>query len=225
MFVDPLYFPSTVGTWEALGTLGGNYLVAMWATTYRVVLGMLLGIALGVSIGVLMHASKLYSAIMDPFVEVLRPVPALALIPFFILWFGLGDLGKILLIALGGFVTMVVTTYEALTHVSPTYVGAARTLGAGKLRIYRTIYLPAILPAFWSGVRVSAATSFGLGIAAEFMGAQEGLGYLILLARRTLHTEVMLLGVLGIGLLSFLLDRLIRWAGRRTTQWASSVQG
>src|SRR5690606_25006802 len=124
------------------------------------------------------------TAILDPFIEMLRPIPALALIPFFVLWFGLGDTGKILLIALGGAVVMVVTVYEALERVPRIYVDAARTLGVNTLGVYRTVLLPAILPTFWSGVRVSSALSFGLGIAAEFMGAQDGLGYLILLARR-----------------------------------------
>lgn len=218
--VPPLYFPSTASTLQALVNLGPNFLVDMWATTYRVFAGLLLGVALGVIFGVAMSASRAAAAVIDPIVETLRPIPALALIPFFILWFGLGDVGKIALIGLGGFVVMVVTMYEAFSHVPATYVNAARVLGVGKAQIYKTVLFPAVLPAFWSGLRVSAALSFGLGIAAEFMGAQSGLGYLILLARRTLHTEVMLIGVIGIGVLSYATDRIIRWLAKRTTRWA-----
>jgi taurine transport system permease protein len=218
--VEPLYFPSTADTLDVVGNLGSNLLVDAWATTYRVIAGLVLGVAVGVLLAVGMSASRTVTALLDPFIEMLRPIPALALIPFFVLWFGLGDTGKILLIALGGAVVMVVTVYEAIAHVPRIYVDAARTLGVNKLGLYRTVLLPAILPAFWSGVRVSSALSFGLGIAAEFMGAQDGLGYLILLARRTLDTEVMLVAVIGIGILSYACDRLIRVAARRTTRWA-----
>jgi ABC-type nitrate/sulfonate/bicarbonate transport system permease component len=220
--VDPLYFPTPQETIQSIRTVGTGLFVDAGATAWRVIAGLVLGAAIGTGTAIVMSASRTVAAITEPFIETLRPVPALALIPFFVLWFGLGDFGKILLIALGGFVVMVVTVYDALRHVSPIYVNSARSLGASDLTIYRTVRLPAILPAFWSGLRVSAALSFGIGIAAEFIGAQNGLGYLILLARRTLDTPVMLVGVILIGILSYLTDRLIRYLAARTTRWAST---
>ena len=164
------------------------------------------------------------NSVLDPLIEGFRPIPAIALIPFFILWFGIGDLGKLILTAIGGFTVMVVTTIEAVKNVSPIYIMAARTLGADRWAIYRTIILPAITPTLIGGLRVTIALSFALVIAAEFMGAQSGLGYLIMLARRTLQTDAILVGIIIIGITSWIVDRMVRILGDYLTRWAPRIE-
>ena len=219
-FIPKLFFPSPMDTVQVVGRMEGVLVEYFIATMYRVVVGMLAGAILGVICGIAMSWNKWINSILDPLIEALRPIPPVALIPFFILWFGIGDTGKLILTALGGFTVMVVTTLEAIKHVSPIYIMAARTLGANRLTIYRTVILPAITPPLIGGMRVTVALSFALVIAAEFMGAQSGLGYMIMLARRTLQTDAILVGVIIIGITSWIVDRMVRMIGNYLTRWA-----
>jgi ABC-type nitrate/sulfonate/bicarbonate transport system permease component len=189
-------------------------------TWYRVIVGLGIGTFVGFSIGLLMTWSKAIDSILDPFVELIRPIPPIALTPFFILWFGLGDLGQLLLISLGCFMIAVVTTFVSVRNVSPVYVRASKSLGANDLDLYLTVFIPAILPNLLSGMRVAAATGFGLTVAAEYLGAQGGLGYLIRNARTILQTEVILLSAILLGMESLLTDRFLRFAFGKLTGWA-----
>ena len=114
------------------------------------------------------------------------------------------------MILLGTFMIMVVNTYEAVINVNPIYVRAAESLGADKFSIYRTVVVPAIMPSLAAGLRISSALSFTLVVASEFMGAQSGLGYMIMSARRTLTTETIFLGCLIFGIVSTIIDFGIR---------------
>jgi ABC-type nitrate/sulfonate/bicarbonate transport system permease component len=218
--VASLFFPSPASTISVFGRLRPVLPIYVLSTVYRVVLGMLPGTMLGILCGVLMSWNKWINSALDPIIEGFRPIPAVALIPFFILWFGIGDLGKLILTAIGGFTVMVVTTSEAIKNVPPVFVMAARNLGAGKAALYQTVVLPAITPTLIGGVRVTIALSWALVVASEFMGAQTGLGYLIMAARRTLQTDAILVGIIIIGVLSWMMDRLVRILGDLLTRWA-----
>jgi len=115
---------------------------------------------------------------------------------------------------------MAINAIVAAGNVPPVYVRAARSLGATQNDVYRTVILPAIVPQLVSGLRIGAALAFAIVVAAEFMGAREGIGALIMLASRTLNTPVVLLGTIVIGLEAFLIDRTIRWFSSRVTSWA-----
>ena len=130
---------------------------------------------MGVTIGLMMSYSKIIDAILDPIVESIRPVPVIAMIPFLIMWFGIGEAGKIFLITLGVFAIIVVSTLEAVKNVPKIYVRAAKTLGASNNQIFRTIIIPGMIPGIIGPLRVATALSFTLVVAAEFMGAQQGL--------------------------------------------------
>ncbi len=188
-------------------------------TLYRVSLSFLAGSALGVLVGLVMSRFRVVYALLEPAIEALRPVPPIALIPFFILWFGIGMFGQVLLAGLGCFMVMVVSTIEAVRNVPRIYIQAARSLGAEQDHIYRTIILPAIVPELIAGWRVALALAFGLMIAAELMGAQEGIGFMIMVARRSLNTHTILLGIIIIGIEAALADRLLHIFTRRLTRW------
>ncbi len=221
-FIDELYWPSIPSIIDALVQMKGTIVVSMGASIYRTIAGYVLGCFLGISIAYLMSWNRWFNAFITPYIEIIRPIPALALIPFFILWFGIGDLGKILMIAMGTFVIMVITTLEGIFQLDQVYVKAATILGASKWRIYKTIVFPGSLPAIMGGLRVNAAFSFGMMIASEFLGAKTGLGLIIIIARRTMSTDVMLLSVIIIGILAFLFDRLVLSIGRYVTRWMST---
>lgn len=220
VLVQPLLWPPLTQT-VTTAIANGPQLITVHAlaSAYRAVAGFALGCFLGVVVGLIMVWNRWIAAFITPYIAMLRPIPAIALIPFFIIWFGVGDLGKIYMIAFGCFIVMVVTTIEGVKSVSPIYRMAARVLGADELALYRTVILPGALPALMGGLRVCATLSFGMVFVAEFMGASTGVGYLIIWARQTLNTDQMLLGVILIGLLAFLFDQIIARIGHRVTNW------
>ena len=114
---------------------------------------------------------------------------------------------------------MVVSTIEAVRNVPRIYIQAARSLGTEQDHIYRTVILPAIVPELIAGWRVALALAFGLMAAAEMMGAQEGIGFMIMVARRSLNTPTILLGIIIIGIEAALADRLLHFFTRRLTRW------
>ncbi|NPV87438.1 MAG: ABC transporter permease [Anaerolineae bacterium] len=224
-WVEPLFLPSPQHLWKALNGLLPNLPGDIFASLVRrIVPGFLIGVSLGTVLGVLMAMSRIGRAIFNPIVEILRPLPPLALIPLLILWLGIGYITQILLIAYGSFIIMVVTAYEAVRNVPPIYIHAATTLGAKPQQIFRRVIIPAIVPDIFSGIRVSAAASFGYDVAAELMGAMTGLGYRLVLARRYLLTENIIVILVVIALLSFAIDYLIRRANARITRWKSRLE-
>ncbi len=218
--VRPLLLPSPADLGAVIAQSWPDLLVNLGFTLLRQLAGFLIGTAAGIAIGLLMASSRVIRAILDPIVEILRPVPPLAIIPLLILWLGIGAVPQILLVAFGCFVILVVSTYEAVRNVPRLYLDAARTLGARPLRVYGTVVLPAVVPALVGTVRVAAAASFGLVVAAEFMGAQEGIGYYMILAQRFLRTDRLLVAIAIIGIVAWLVDQGIRLLERRLTRWS-----
>lgn len=214
-----LMFPSPDSLLIVIGNHWQDILSYSLTTWYRVLTGLVLGALCGFLLGLLMTWHNIVDSILDPLIEIIRPIPPIALTPFFILWFGLGDEGQLLLIALGCFMVTIVTTVVSVRNVHPIYVRAARSLGANDFNLYLTVFIPAILPNFLSGMRVAAATGFGLTVAAEYLGAQGGLGYLIRNARTTLDTDVILLSAILLGIESLLTDRLLRLIFGKLTEW------
>jgi taurine transport system permease protein len=217
--IEPLKFPTPREVIDSLRTLRMQLVHDAWATFVRVVISWVIGSLLGIGVGLAMVRSRLVYYVVAPLVESLRPVPSVALIPFVILWFGIGETGKLFLGALGCFMVMAINTIVASNNVPPVYLRAARSLGASQNQVYRTVILRAIVPHLFSGLRIGAALTFAIVVAAEFMGAESGIGALIMLASRTLNTPVVLLGTIIIGLEAFLLEQAIRLLSRRLTSW------
>ncbi len=218
--VRSLYFPSPEEVLSRIAVLKLNILYSAFATMTRVVVSWLIGSMLGVLVGLIMVRSPLFYYISVPLIESLRPVPPVALIPFIILWFGIGESGKIFLSSLGCFMVMVINTLVASRNVPIVYLRAARSLGASENQVYSTVVLPSIVPYLVSGLRVGIALSFALTVAAEFMGAESGIGALIMLASRTLNTDVVLLGTIIIGIEAFVLERVVRYLTDVITSWS-----
>ena len=217
--IPELVFPSPKSVWEVISTLHLQLIKHSFFTLFRVIVGWGMGVFLGIVVGLLMTWSRIFYSMSNPIIEAVRPLPPIALIPFFIIWFGLSVTGQIALIALGCFMVLTVNTYVSVHNISPIYIRAASSLGATKRQIYRTIIIPAILPSLVSGFRIAAALAFGVAVAAEFMGAQSGIGFLIMVARRTLHTNTILLGTIIIGIESYIMDRIIRSISRYLCRW------
>jgi ABC-type nitrate/sulfonate/bicarbonate transport system permease component len=200
--------------WPVLGS-------AVVATVTMTLSGFLIGSAIGIVSGLAMAYSKVVRELFGLLFDFLRPVPVFALIPLFILWFGVGRTPQIVLIALGTSMILGVTTLEAIRNVPPIYVRAALNLGGTRQSIYRTVIIPSILPHLIGAVRVAAAASWGLDVAAEFIGSQSGLGYLMINRQSYLDTAGILVVVLIYGCLALALDQIIRRIELRMLRWTS----
>ncbi|XID90318.1 ABC transporter permease [Paenibacillaceae bacterium WGS1546] len=223
-FVEPLFLPGPMQLFEVLSTSYEDLAKHMGYTLMRQFAGFFIGSALGIVIGLLIASSKYVQALMDPVIEILRPIPPLAVIPMLILWLGIGPVPQILLVIFGCFVILVVNTVEAVKNVPKIYTNAARTLGASWFYIYRTVILPAIVPSLVGSIRVAAAASFGLVVAAEFMGAQEGIGYYMIIAQRYLRTDMILVSIILISAVAWLVDQAVRKVEKRMTRWTERHQ-
>jgi ABC-type nitrate/sulfonate/bicarbonate transport system permease component len=190
-----------------------------WASLVRACLGFGIGSLLGLLVGSLMFASRRVGAVLHTFLACIAPIPPLALSPFLILWFRLAYSAQVGLIALGSFMILAYSTYQALQQVDMSLRRAAWSLGARGPSYYADVLLPAILPSLVGPLRISLASAIALSTIAEFMGAQEGLGVLVMVARRTLETATILLAIAALGVMSFLLDLGLRKALQRLTRW------
>ena len=217
--VRDVFLPSPGELWDAFRGLESNLGAALRSSVTMVIVGFGIGTSLGIGLGLFLGYSKHMRELLGGVLDFLRPVPIFALIPLFILWFGIGKTPQITLIALGTSVILGVTTVEAIKNVNPVHIRAALTLGASRLEIYRTIIVPSIFPHLIGAIRVAAAAAWGLDVAAEFIGAQEGLGYLMIIRQQYLDTSSLLLIVIIYSILAVGFDFLIRMAARPALRW------
>lgn len=218
-YIKPLWFPTIESVFTAVGILKAKLLYHALATLIRVVASWLIGSVIGIVIGLLIYSNKILHSILNPIIEILRPVPPVALIPLVLVWFGIGDEGKIFVAGLACMMIMIVNTFVACGNVAPVYIQAAQSMGASTKRIFFTVYLPAIIPEIIAGARIAIATAFGTVVASEYMGATFGIGYLIMTASRTLITYNIILGTVIIGLEAFILERLLHMISSKITCW------
>jgi ABC-type nitrate/sulfonate/bicarbonate transport system permease component len=215
----PIFVPTPQGLWSSFLGMYKILPSAILITVAMTLTGFTIGTLFGTVSGLVMAYSKTIRDLLGTIFDFMRPVPVFALIPLFILWFGIGRAPQIALIALGTSVVLGVTTLEAIRNVPTIYIRAALTLGANRQQIYSTIIVPYIIPHLIGAIRVAAAASWGLDVAAEFMGSQQGLGYLIIMQQTYLRTAGIILLVLVYSLLAVIMDTIIALFERRITRW------
>ena len=217
--IEAIKFPPPSQVLASVDVLGIKIFTDILSTLGRVLFGLIVGTILGSFIGALIVFSRRSGEFLHPLIESARPVPIIAMIPFFLMWFGIEEPGKLILVTLGVFMLIVVNVVESIRNVPRIYVNAARTLGASKSQIQRKIILPSIIPNMIGPLRVAVALTFTLVVAAEFMGAQSGIGYRILEARRLFNPQVILLGIIELGILAAFMDALLQKFMKRMTKW------
>lgn len=157
---------------------------------------------------------------VSPIMEILRPIPPLAWIPLSILWFGLGDEQNEFIIFLGIFFPILVNTIVGVKNIDPSLIRAARSLGASQFKILTRVVLQGALPQIITGIRIGLGVGWMALVAAELVGANSGLGFLINDARSMLRTDIIIVGMLTIGVIGLLIDVAIRVVGRRLLPWS-----
>jgi ABC-type nitrate/sulfonate/bicarbonate transport system permease component len=199
----------------------GIILDSLLSSTQRIVAGFLIGTAAAIVVAVWMSRFAVVEYWLGPILNLLGPIPALALLPIFIIWLGIGEFPKIILIAWTTFVPMLAYTLDGLKSVQPALIRSALSLGASQRHIFFKVTLPSSLPNVLVGAQVSLGLAFSSLIVSEMMGARSGLGFIIVDARNFFKMSNMFVAIVLIGLeysvLSFLLKRLerrvVRWRG------------
>jgi NitT/TauT family transport system permease protein len=176
---------------------------------------MLVGIPLGLMIG----WNRLVATMADPMVQVLRPIPITAWLPFSIAVFGIRDLGSISLIFVGGFFAIVVNTTQGARDVDKNLMRAARMMGASSWTLLRRVVLPAALPNIFTGIRIGMGIAWTAVVAAEMVAVKSGLGYVLWDAYYVGRMDIVLADMASIGMMGYLSDRLIVLTERRMLRW------
>jgi ABC-type nitrate/sulfonate/bicarbonate transport system permease component len=215
---DPVFLPSVTQTFQTFlhyfdrpyPSQGSPLWYDALTSLRRILIGFGIGVVAGVTLGSAMSASRVVRHLIDPVIEVLRPLPPLAFIPLFIIWFGIGELPKDVLIIIGVTPIMAVTSVAALDEVPEDLRLCARTLGASRLYTLLHVQLRSALPGILTGMRISMAGAWTSIVAAELIAATSGLGYLIQQAGDYLNTALVLSGIICIALIALILDAGLR---------------
>ena len=194
-----------------------------WASLQRVLLGFLLGALVGIPLGYAMGLTNWARGWFDPIVEFMRPVPPLALIPLMIIWFGIGEQSKIILLFLAALWIMAIAARSGVSGVAIAKVHAAYSLGASKWQILRKVIIPNSLPEIFTGARVAMGVCWGTVVAAELVAAEKGLGMMIMVASKFQLTDIVIVGIILIGVIGFLIDVVIRILETWLVPWKGKV--
>jgi taurine transport system permease protein len=186
---------------------------------FRVIVGFSLGALVGIPLGYAMGLSNWFRGWFDPIVEFMRPVPPLALIPLVIIWAGIGETGKIILLFLAALWIMAIAARAGVSGVNISKVHAAYSLGASKRQIMRYVIVPNSLPEIFTGARVAMGVCWGTVVAAELVAAEKGAGMMIMVASKFQNTDIVIMGIILIGIIGFGIDMLMRRAERILVPW------
>lgn len=223
--MEALFLPPPEAVWSRFMTLNaeGYQNVGLWENVFwsliRVVIGFALGCIFGIPLGFAMGLNSWMRGWFNPIVEFMRPVPPLALIPLIIIWFGIGEEGKISLLFLAALWIMTIAARAGVSGVSISKVHAAYSLGASKKQILTRVILPNSLPEIFTGARVAMGVCWGTVVAAELVAAEKGAGKMIIAASKFQLTDIVIIGIIIIGVIGYGIDVLMRIAENRLVPW------
>ncbi|CTQ50533.1 ABC transporter permease [Jannaschia donghaensis] len=223
--MQPLYLPSPERVVEALidvqqnGFRNYSLFEHLYYSLARVLGGFALGALVGIPLGYAMGLSNWFRGWFDPIVEFMRPVPPLALIPLIIIWFGIDETGKVVLLFLAALWIMAIGARAGVSGVNITKVHAAYSLGASKAQILRHVIIPNSLPEIFTAARVAMGVCWGTVVAAELVAANVGAGMMITTASKFQQTYVVVMGIILIGIIGFGIDILMRKAEDVLVPW------
>ncbi len=215
---SPAVLPSPARTANTLWdlALSGKLFTHAGASLGRVFAAWLLAAMLAVPLGLVQATNKRVERLLDPLVELFRPISPLAWIPMAILWFGIGEGGKVFIIFIATFFPILLNTVSGVKGIDPVLVRAGRVLGCdSEAKLFWRVMLPAAMPTILVGLRISFGTGWAAIIAAELVAANKGLGYLIANGMEILRSDLVLAGMIVIALLGVAIDGVFRWLGKR----------
>lgn len=221
----PIWLPPPEAVWNRFLTVAdqGFRNFTLWQhvsiSIGRVFAGFFFGALLGIPLGFAMGLNSFLRGWFDPIVEFMRPVPPLALIPLVIIWYGIDEKAKIILLFLAALWVMAIAARAGVSGVKLSKVHAAYSLGASKFQVLRHVILPNALPEIFTGARVAMGVCWGTVVAAELVAAERGMGFTIMVASRFMQTDVVLMGIILIGVIGYSIDVAMRMAERWLVPW------
>ncbi|HHJ1015562.1 TPA: taurine ABC transporter permease TauC [Escherichia coli] len=229
--ISPLFLPPPQQVLAKLLTIAGpqGFMDAtLWqhlaASLTRIVLALLAAVVIGIPVGIAMGLSPTVRGILDPVIELYRPVPPLAYLPLMVIWFGIGETSKILLIYLAIFAPVAMSALAGVKSAQQVRIRAAQSLGASRAQVLWFVILPGALPEILTGLRIGLGVGWSTLVAAELIAATRGLGFMVQSAGELLATDVVLAGIAVIAIIAFLLELGLRALQRRLTPWHGEVQ-
>jgi sulfonate transport system permease protein len=193
----------------------GEFFTHLWASFSRILAGFSIGAFFGVLFGILVGHFRLFEQFVDPLIQALRPVPIAAWLPLAIVWFGIGDKPGIFLIVIGAFFPVFINSVHGVKFTQPVLLRAARMLGATRWRLLVYVVLPAALPNILTGIRIGLGLAWVCVVISELLGVTAGLGFIIWDAQVYLHTDKVIVGMILIGAMGTLTDRILLYVSSK----------
>ncbi|MEH7377814.1 ABC transporter permease [Neobacillus drentensis] len=215
-FSDPQFLPSPLVVWQGAIDLSkdGSLFKYMGASFVRVIIGWTLGNVVAIPIGLLIGRFSTLRVVLDPIINFIRFIPPLAFITLFMLWFGIGEQSKIFLIMYATFFIVIINTITGVLFVEEDKIRSARSMGASEVQIMFHVIIPASLPYIFTGAKLAMGSSFMAIVGAEMVAANEGIGYMIWNSRLYFKTDWIFVGLVTLGLMGFLMDRILTQFGK-----------
>jgi taurine transport system permease protein len=225
-WANELFLPKPQAVWAAFvktmtkGYQGATLLQHVGASLYRILTAFALACLVGIPLGVLMGVSRDARSIFNPLIEFYRPLPPLGLYTLLVMWLGIGESSKLSLLFLAGLPGIVSSTIQAVSSIDPIYVRAAQSLGAKPRDLVLYVYLPAAGPLILAGMRISLGFTYTVLVAAEIVAASSGIGWMIWDAAKFLLSDVVIMGLIVLGLTGVLLDLAMRAIAKLLMPWS-----
>jgi NitT/TauT family transport system permease protein len=201
----------------------GGLLYDMLSSIQRVAIGVLMGVGAAVPVGFLLGWYDKLGSFFQPLINFFRALPPIALIPLVIVYFGIGEVAKTIVLFYAAFFASVVVMYEGISAIDPIFIRAARTLGASSFEIFAKVVFPLSVPHILTALRVSLGVSWATLVAAELVAAQTGLGAVIQNASNYFQIPIIYMGIALIGILALIMDVIIRWLTGYFTKWQEGL--
>ncbi|WP_058969714.1 taurine ABC transporter permease TauC [Type-D symbiont of Plautia stali] len=229
--VAPLFLPPPQQVLQKLlliaspqGFMDATLWQHLGASLTRMLVALFFAALIGIPVGIAMGLSPAIRGLLDPLIELYRPVPPLAYLPLMVIWFGIGETSKILLIYLAIFAPVTLSTLAGVKNAQQVRIRAAQALGASRWQLLRYVILPGALPEILTGLRIGLGVGWSTLVAAELIAATRGLGFMVQSAGEFLATDVVLAGIAVIALIAFSLELGLRALQRRLTPWNGEQQ-
>jgi taurine transport system permease protein len=223
--IKPLFLPSPQAVWQQFyeyltGAANDKPLWQHFAASMgRVFLAFFLACLTAIPVGIAMGMSRVARGIFDPPIEFYRPLPPLAYLPLIIIWFGIEEMPKVLLIYLACFAPLALAARSGMKSAAQEQINAAYSMGASYGQVIRHVILPSALPEILVGMRIAIGFGWTTLVAAEMVAAHVGLGQMVLNASNFLRTDIVIMGIIVIGVVAYLFDMLMRWVEHKLVPW------
>lgn len=224
-WIDALFLPSPVAVIDRFQDLlaNGYMSISLWshigASLGRIGTALIAAVITAIPLGIAIGRNKIVRGVLDPIIEFYRPIPPLAYLPLIVIWCGIGELSKVLLIYLAIFAPIVIATATGVRSVDQAKIRAAQSLGATQMQIIKHVILPSSLPNILTGIRIGLGVGWSTLVAAELVGASEGLGFMVQSSSQLLATDVVIVGILIIAVIAFILEIGLRRLQRKLVPW------